>query len=173
MRGTAPDGRPYAASDPHLLRWVHVTEAESFLTAFQRYSDEPLTAAEADRYVEQAAVVARRLGVVDPPTTVRAAGRRDRGLPARAGGTPAAREAARFLLVHPPLPLAARPGYVALAVGAVALLPRWARTPLRLPSLPVTDRFVGRPLGAAATSVVRWAMRHPDDVRNRAEAAAG
>jgi uncharacterized protein (DUF2236 family) len=39
VRGTAPDGRAYAASDPHLLRWVHVTEADSFLTAFQRYAD--------------------------------------------------------------------------------------------------------------------------------------
>jgi uncharacterized protein (DUF2236 family) len=38
VRGTAPDGRPYAASDPHLLRWVHITEADSFLTAYQRYA---------------------------------------------------------------------------------------------------------------------------------------
>jgi hypothetical protein len=52
----------------------------------------------------------------------------------------------------------------------VSLLPRWARAPLRLPSLPLTDRLVGRPLGAAATSVVRWAMRHPDDVRNQVAA---
>ena len=28
--GTAPDGRAYAASDPHLLRWVHVAEIDSF-----------------------------------------------------------------------------------------------------------------------------------------------
>ncbi|HEX3003537.1 MAG TPA: oxygenase MpaB family protein [Angustibacter sp.] len=168
VRGTAPDGRPYAASDPHLLRWVHVTEADSFLTAFQHYADEPLTAAGADRYVEQAAVVAGRLGVVEPPTTVEQLHATIEAYRPELASTPAAREAARFLLVHPPLPLAARPGYVALAAGAVALLPRWARTPLRLPSLPVTDRLVGRPLGAAATSVVRWAMHHPDDVRNRA-----
>src|SRR6516162_11296433 len=31
VTGTAPDGRPYAASDPHLLAWVHVAEADSFL----------------------------------------------------------------------------------------------------------------------------------------------
>ena len=35
--GTAPDGRAYAASDPHLLRWVHVAEIDSFLAAHQRY----------------------------------------------------------------------------------------------------------------------------------------
>jgi uncharacterized protein (DUF2236 family) len=31
VRGRAPDGRPYAASDPHLLKWVHIAEADSFL----------------------------------------------------------------------------------------------------------------------------------------------
>jgi hypothetical protein len=31
ITGTAPDGRPYAASDPHLLTWVHIAEADSFL----------------------------------------------------------------------------------------------------------------------------------------------
>src|SRR3954447_21270527 len=30
VRGVAPDGRPYAASDPHLLKWVHVAEVDSF-----------------------------------------------------------------------------------------------------------------------------------------------
>ena len=35
--GVAPDGRPYAASDPHLLAWVHVAEVDSFLRAYQRY----------------------------------------------------------------------------------------------------------------------------------------
>src|SRR5690625_7663716 len=29
--GTARDGRPYAATDPHLLSWVHVAEIDSFL----------------------------------------------------------------------------------------------------------------------------------------------
>jgi hypothetical protein len=61
VRGTAPDGRPYAASDPHLLRWVHITEVDSFLVAYQRFGAGPLTADEADRYVAQASVVATRL----------------------------------------------------------------------------------------------------------------
>jgi uncharacterized protein (DUF2236 family) len=168
VRGTAPDGRPYAASDPHLLRWVHVTETDSFLTAYQHYAVAPLTASEADRYVEQTAVVASRLGVVEPPTTVAALQADLDAYRPELAGTEQAREAARFLLVHPPLPLAARPGYGALAAGAVALLPPWARAPLHLPYLPLTDRLVGRALGTAATRVVRWAMSHPDDVRHRA-----
>ena len=37
-----PDGTPYAASDPHLLAWVHAAEADSFLLAHQVYGREPL-----------------------------------------------------------------------------------------------------------------------------------
>jgi uncharacterized protein (DUF2236 family) len=168
VRGVTPDGRAYSASDPHLLLWVHVTEADSFLTAYQRYAQQPLDTDEADRYVAQAAVVATRLGVLDPPLTVEDLRAAIESYRPELTSTPAAREAARFLLVHPPLPLAARPGYTALAAGAVAMLPRWARLPLRLPWLPVTERVVGRPLGGAATAVVRWAMSPPAEPAERA-----
>ena len=63
VRGTAPDGRPYAASDPHLLRWVHITEVDSFLVAYQRFGAGSLTAAEADRYVAQAKQFTETVGV--------------------------------------------------------------------------------------------------------------
>ena len=169
VRGKAADGRPYAASDPHLLQWVHVTEVDSFLAAFQRYAAEPLTDAEADLYVEQAAVVARRLGVVDPPLTTATLAATIEAYRPELQSTPASREAARFLLLHPPLPLAAKVGYAALAAGAVALLPRWARWPLRLPWLPVAEMVLARPIGDAATATVRWAMADPDDERNMAQ----
>ena len=173
VRGKTADGRPYSASDPHLLAWVHAAEADSFLTAYQRYAVSPLTDAEADRYVEQGGIVARALGVVDPPTTVAELRATIEGYRPELESTEAAREAARFLLVHPPLPLAAKPGYAALAAGAVAMLPRWARRPLRLPWLPVTERLVGRPLGGVATSTVRWAMADANDERRKAAEARG
>jgi uncharacterized protein (DUF2236 family) len=168
VRGVAPDGRAYAADDPHLLRWVHLTEADSFLTAHQRYARVPLTADEADTYVAQTGVVAARLGVPDPPTSVAALAEGIAAYRPELAGTPEARAAARFLLVHPPLPAAARPGYAALAAGAVAMLPRWARLPLHLPWLPVTEHLVSRPLGGLATSAVRWAMRDVREQRDRA-----
>lgn len=173
VRGKAADGRPYSASDPHLLAWVHATEADSFLTAYQRYAVSPLTDAEADLYVEQGGIVARALGVIDPPTTVAELHATIEGYRPELESTEAARAAARFLLVHPPLPLAARPGYAALAAGAVAMLPRWARRPLRLPWLPVTERLVGRPLGGVATATVRWAMADANDERRRAAQGRG
>ena len=67
VTGTMPDGTPYAASDPHLLRWVHVAEAHSFLLAHQTYGARPLDQAGRDEYVAQIAEIGRRLGVLDPP----------------------------------------------------------------------------------------------------------
>jgi uncharacterized protein (DUF2236 family) len=163
VRGTAPDGRRYAASSPDLLRWVHLAETDSFLTTYQRYGVTPLTAEEADRYVEQAGLVAVRLGVTNPPATVgELSAALDEYRP-ELQGTPEARATARYLLLSPPLPLAARPGYAALAAGSVATLPWWARIPLGLPPLPLTDRLVGRPLGDGATALIRWAMSADDD----------
>ena len=173
VRGTAPDGRPYAASDPHLLRWVHITEVDSFLVAYQRFGAGPLTDAEADRYVAQASVVATRLGVLDPPMTVAGLEAALESYRPELASTPAAREAARFLLLTPPLPLPARAGYAGLAAAAVATLPRWSRVPLRLPWLPVSERLVGLPVGSAATRLIRWAMTAPpaaDDEPERGRA---
>jgi uncharacterized protein (DUF2236 family) len=158
VRGKAPDGRVYAASDPHLLKWVHVAEADSFLRAHQRYGVSPLTTGEADRYVAQTGLVASKVGVIDPPTTVVGLDAAIESYRWELEGTPAARDAARFLLLQPPLPLGARPGYSALAVAAVALLPRWARKPLNLPYLPFTEHAIAIPVGGAATSVIRWAL---------------
>ena len=163
VRGKAPGGRPYAASDPHLLKWVHIAEADSFLRTHQRYAVTPLTPEEADRYVAQTCMVATRLGVVDPPTTVAGLDAAIESYRPELEGTPAARDAARFLLLHPPLPWSARLGYGALAGAGVALLPPWARQELALPSLPLAERAIALPVGGAATRVIRWALQHPHE----------
>ncbi|MFE1289859.1 oxygenase MpaB family protein [Streptomyces sp. NPDC058751] len=158
VRGTTPDGTPYHAADPHLLAWVHVAEVDSFLRAHQRYGSRPLSRAGCDGYVADTARVAAALGVLDPPTTV--AGLADR-LAAYRGevrATPQARDAARFLLLNPPVPLVARLPYGVLAANAVSLLPAWAAAELRLLRLPLVDSVCVRPLGSAFTSAVRWAM---------------
>jgi uncharacterized protein (DUF2236 family) len=159
--GTAPDGRPYAASDPHLLRWVHVAEIDSFLAAHQRYGARPLDQAGRDRYVAESARVAEALGVDDPPRNEAELVAQLEGFRPELAATPAARETARFLLLHPPLPLLARPPYTALSAAAVSLLPRWARRKLLLPYLPLTEAVVVRGAGEAVTRTIRWAMAPP------------
>ena len=42
ITGVLDDGTPYAASDPHLLLWVHAAEIDSFLLAHQVYGRRPL-----------------------------------------------------------------------------------------------------------------------------------
>ena len=158
VRGTAADGREYSADDPHLLRWVHLAEVDSFLLAFDRYGSSPLTPAQRDEYVEQMARIASELGVPAPPKSVRAVRDQLRSFRPELRGTPEAREAARYLLVQPPMPLAARPAYGALAAAAVALLPRWARLPLALPYLPVAEAVAVRPAGRMMTHTLRWAL---------------
>ena len=168
VRGKTADGRPYAASDPHLLKWVHIVEVDSFLRTHQRYAGTPLTPAEADCYVAQSCVVATRLGILDPPTTVAGLEAAITSYRPELERTAAARDAAQYLLLHPPLPWSARAGYGALAGAAVALLPLWARRPLALPYLPLAERAIVLPVGSAATNVIRWALRHPREPRRSA-----
>ena len=161
VTGIAPDGRPYAASDPHLLTWVHIAEADSFLRAHTRFGAEPLDQAGRDGYVADLARIGAALGVPDPPRTeAELAAEIDRYRPELAG-TAQAREAARFLLLSPPLPLVARAPYGVLAAAAVSLLPGWARRPLYLPRLPVTEVAVVRPAGHAMVYAIRWATAAP------------
>ncbi|NMR19825.1 oxygenase MpaB family protein [Cellulomonas fimi] len=158
IRGTTPDGVPYAASDPHLLRWVHVAEVDSFLAAHQLYGEHPLDPAGCDRYVADVAVVGRRLGVIDPPTTLRELRAELEAFRPELAATPAAREAARFILLRPPVPVVALPAYSALTGAAVALLPPWSRRPLGLPYLPPVEQTVVRAAGRGITSLIRWVL---------------
>ncbi len=161
VTGTAPDGRPYAASDPHLLTWVHIAEADSFLRAHSRFGAEPLDRAGRDGYVADLARIAAELGVPDPPRTEAELADRITQYRGELAGTKQARAAARFLLLNPPLPVLARAPYGVLAAAAVSLLPGWARRPLRLPRLPVAEAAVVRPAGHVLVQGIRWAISPP------------
>lgn len=158
VHGVAPDGRPYDATDPHLLEWVHIAEVDSFLLAHQMYGAAPLDQAGRDGYVADMAVVASALGVSEPPRTEQELHDRINEFRPELRGTPAAREAARFLLLTPPLPLPARPAYGILAATAVAMLPAWARLPLLLPYVPLLEATVTRMAGRMLVGSIRWVM---------------
>ena len=161
VTGTARDGRPYAASDPHLLNWVHVAEVDSFLRAHSRFGAQPLNQEDRDRYVNDMATIALALGAADPPRNEAELAARIQAYRPELRSTPEAREAARFLLLTPPLPIIARPGYGVLAAAAVSTLPRWARIPLRVPYLPVTEAALVRPAGQGMVRAIRWATSAP------------
>ena len=104
LRGYDPDtGYTFRIDHPDHLLWVHATEVDSFWRAYRRYGGtgaQHLPRADADRYVAEMAVVARQLGVVDPPET--AAALRDYLESVRPvlRATPEAREAVRAIERH-------------------------------------------------------------------------
>jgi uncharacterized protein (DUF2236 family) len=158
ITGTGPDGVPYRADDPHLLRWVHVAEADSFLRCHQRYGARPLDAAGCDGYVADAARIARALGVPDPPQTRQELAAALDAYRPELRAIPQAREAARFLVWNPPLPLLARGPYALLAATAVAELPAWTRRELRLPRPHAAEAVLVPPAGRGVVGAIRWAM---------------
>lgn len=157
VHGIASDGRSYSASDPHLLRWVHIVEVDSFLSVYQRYGAFPLDQAGRDDYVADMAVIARALGVPAPPQSERALRDQLRTYRHELRNTPESRDTLRYLILQPPLPLPAHVAYTVLVAATVATLPRWSRSMLGLPYLPITEAIALRPLGDGITRVFRWA----------------
>ncbi len=70
VKGVDDRGRPYAAGDPHLLRWVHLAFTDAFLAAHLELGTDlrPRFGPRwADSYVREWAVSAERLGATDLP----------------------------------------------------------------------------------------------------------
>jgi len=156
--GTASDGRAYSANDPHLLKWVHIAEVDSFIAAHRVFGATTLSDADYDEYVTDMSRIAEALGVIDAPRTVAELRASLREYRPELRSSAEARDAARYLLLTPPLPVIVRPPYGLLAAAAVSLMPAWTRVPLRLPWLPVSERAIVRPAGATLVSTLRWAL---------------
>ena len=155
--GVADDGRPYAANDPHLLTFVHHTLVDSFLRANQRYGAQRLTPVQADRYVEEQAVLAELFGGEPAARSVAELKQWFCDLRPELRATGDARNTIRFLL-NPPLPYVARPAYAVVASAAVTMLPTWIRRQLWLPVPPVVEPVVVRPTTTALVRMVDWVM---------------
>ena len=173
--GTAPDGRPYAASDPALVTWIHVTEITSFLRAHQRFTPFPVRGEGADRYFHEMATIAERLGGEGVPRTraaVRCYLRRMR--PELETGDQA-REAVRYLTTpmggsRAPLLAGAHRVVIQAAIG---LLPGWARDMLGLRQPTLVDWAVVRPATHLLIGTLRFAAGPPlplIEARRRSEA---
>jgi uncharacterized protein (DUF2236 family) len=124
VSGVADDGRPYSAQDPRLLLWVHVGLTDSMLVAYQKYGTEVV---DADAYVDEMAVLARALGVIDPPTTRSELTTVINSFRDEVGGGPATLSVNRFLrFPGRALPFGAWAPYELLIRAASDLLPTWA-----------------------------------------------
>jgi uncharacterized protein (DUF2236 family) len=161
VSGTTPDGRPYRANDPHLLEWIHVIEIESFLVAHQRYGAHPLSPARQDRYVAEMARVGLAIGVLDPPMGRAALKKRIQAFRPELRRTEQSAEAARFVLLEPPLPITSRPAYGILAAAAYSSMPVWAQAMVGPPLIGPVEPLAVRPAARALLSVLRWSLAAP------------
>ncbi len=157
VTGIAPDGRRYRANDPHLLTWVHHTLVDSFLRAYRRYGSGELSDGEADRYVDEMAVLAEVWEAEPAARSVAELRAYFHAVRPELASTSAARDAARWLCL-PPLPLAARPAYAVILPAAVGLLPASARRALWLPMAPGVDPLVVQPATTFLLRTLDWVM---------------
>lgn len=173
VRGIAPDGRPYSAADPDLLRWVHVAEFGSFVRAVKRYSLRPPTDDEIDRYYAETAVVAERLGATYvPKSTVEVLAYFDDIRPVLCVNDQS-REALRWLM----RPFGTDPATQAVTKlmieAAVDLLPAWARDLYGIVRPPMWGQAVVRPATLSLLETMRLvAGRSPIVAQAHARCAA-
>jgi uncharacterized protein (DUF2236 family) len=146
-RMTARDprtGEAFRIDEPDLLRWVHVSEVESFLDTARR-AGVSLTGDEVDAYYAEQRRVAALVGL-DPATVPGSAAEVAayyRDIRPELAMTRDAAETLIFLTA-PPLPwrlgyTPARLAYLGIAATAFGLLPSWARRMYGMPGLPTTD----------------------------------
>jgi uncharacterized protein (DUF2236 family) len=157
VRGTLPDGTPYAANDPALLAWVHVTEVTSFMAGWVRYAEPRMTGRDQDRYLAEMAALGGALGAAPVPRSRAEAARLIREMRPLLLVDGRTRTIARLLLTHRSGKPLAEPVEALTAQAGVDLLPGWAR---RMHGLP--EPGLARPLVRAGTlgvaRTLRWAF---------------
>jgi len=171
VHGVTEDGRPYAADDPALLTWVHVTEAYSFLHGYRRYSHASLPVGAADRYYDEARRVAEALGARDVPASEAQVTAYFHHVQPQLRFDHRSREVLDVLSrVRLPVPAAGLSRDVFLHAGA-ALLPAWATALLeRTPLQQAQARLAARALWSVAP-IFRAALH--DGIAARACARVG
>jgi uncharacterized protein (DUF2236 family) len=172
VTGTAPDGRPYQASDPALLTWVHVAEVSSFLGAHLRYVNPLLPLAAQDQYYAETARIARMLGAIDVPSSKAEIDAYLASMRPELEAGPRTHEVVRILMNAPAPSPAMRPAGTLLLNAGVDLLPDWAQQMLGLERFSGARRLVVRPGVRTIAPVIRWALVNGVSKRARRRAAA-
>ncbi|WP_277594113.1 oxygenase MpaB family protein [Pseudomonas chlororaphis] len=157
--GHAPDGRPYAASDPQLLTWVHVAEVSSFLAAHLRYRNPQLSSADQDRYYGEVALIAERLGASDVPRSRRAVAAYLAGMRPQLLCDERSREVLRLLLAAPAPSRLAKPFGSLMMQAGIDLLPDWASDMLGVNQGLLQRQLIRTSVNRSAP-MLRWAVRN-------------
>jgi uncharacterized protein (DUF2236 family) len=124
--GRFPAGTPWAADDPELLLWIIATLADSGLLVFERYV-RALGRDERQAYWDDYRLIGSRFGLADTDMPAAIEDFEAYMHDMLAGDvlhvTPQARELAVDIVLHPPVPLVARPLLELANFITVGLLP--------------------------------------------------
>ncbi|MBD2838689.1 DUF2236 domain-containing protein [Pseudomonas sp. JM0905a] len=159
VAGTAPDGRPYAASDPALLTWVHVAEVSCFLKSHLRYLNPHLSGEDQDRYYAEIALVAERLGASNVPKSRQEVADYLEAMRPQLFCDERSLEVVRVLLAAPAPSAMAKPFGILMMQAGIDLMPEWASAMIGLHQRPWQRRVV-RDLVWRVAPLLRWAMRN-------------
>ncbi|GLC94516.1 hypothetical protein Tamer19_39240 [Cupriavidus sp. TA19] len=171
VTGVAPDGRPYAATDPALLTWVHVAEVSSFMAGYLRYVG-PLGEAEQDRYYDEVARIALLLGAADVPRSRAAVAAYLEAMRPQLQASERTREVVRLVRKMPVANPMLQPAVRIMADAGIALLPPWARQQLDLDGLSLR-RSATRAGMRVLAPALRWALGAGLAARARRRVARG
>ncbi len=156
--GALADGTPYRADDPALLAWVHVSEAWSFLAAWQQYGDRPLTPAQEDLYYAEFANIGAALGAEALPQNRTDTNQALRLMQSTLVADGRTRKVAQLVLDQTPSNPMTIPLQRIVAQAAVDLLPNWARRMHGLNASPILMKPVVRSGTRQMAKTLRWAF---------------
>ena len=157
VRGVLPNGTPYAANDPALLAWVHVTETSCFLDAWIRYAEPCMRISDQDRYFAEMVRIAEPLGAYPIPHSRRQARALLSDMRPQLLCDARTREVARVVLTQAAQNRIMEPLQALTMQAGIDLLPPWARQQHGL-----ANPIFGRPMVRAGTlgiaQTLRWAF---------------
>ncbi len=132
-------GRPYAASDPALLLWVHAVLVESSLVARRLFGTAP-SPQDADDYVAEMVVAAELVGVPrgQVPASVAELESYLESVRPELACTAGARQSTAYVLDPPGLDEDIAEIWQDIRSGVIAALPDWAREMYGYPPEPLT-----------------------------------
>jgi uncharacterized protein (DUF2236 family) len=166
VTGTAPDGRRYAATDPDLLTWVHVAEVSNFLAAHLRYLNPDLSLADQDKYYDETALIAERLGARDVPRSSGQIVEYLESMRPQLVCDERSREVLRILLNAPAPSWMAKPMGSLMMQAGIDLLPLWATDMFGMKQSPLRRKMIRAGVNRSAP-VLRWAVRNASIHRAR------
>lgn len=158
------DAQQYSASDPELLRWVHIVFEESFLSCHQAWGG--AIPGGADQYVAEWATAGELMDVASPPRSERELRDQLSAFGPQLVSDERVAQAVRFIR-RPPLRRSLMPAYGILFAGAVATIPEeyrrmlglrrawWPAITMTRVALSVLSRLLGRP----STSEIQTRLR--------------